>query len=679
MGRSHYIMLYLLLLVPISIHASERAFAVKGVLDLRDYDLRADGPLDVRGQWEFFWEQLINPISAVPGSGVYVDVPSAWSQLDDEVPGIHSKGFASYRLKILLDDDVETLALRFTEVFSASGYYVNGKNIGFNGLPGTNKYQTVFGYTPTLHVLQVRDTVLELVVHVSNFEHRSGGIRGSFELGTPMQIMSQRAERQYKDFFLLGAFLIIGIYFMGLFLMRSELYKLFFSLICLLMVFRILLLSDTGFLDNTWVSGISRLRLEYLSFDLLVPLFVLMIRYVFPNDFPRTVFKAIIWICAVMVIAVMVSPVSLFTNLFSYYMYFVIFTAGVIFYVIILAWIRGRSFAKGFAIGIAIVTAGAVNDMLFISDVIETGLVSHYTMFIYLIVYAMIFSGKTNQEILRNEHLSGQIAAVNENLEELVRQRTKELNQQSEQLMIKREDLKRSNEELQREIAIRNRFFTIMGHDIRGPVGYSKQMLEMLLNNDLSEAEQREMLKLLANSSRAILNLVENMIYWGRSQSGELKRMAIAFPVYKVVQEAIELFDLPLNDKKINIETDMSEELKVFADKEQVKLIIRNLVGNAVKFTPMKGRIIIQVKSGPGKNSTSISVTDNGIGIEPEMLKKLFIGNTVNSTEGTKHEKGSGIGLLLCRELVELNGGTITAESKPGEGSVFLITLPAGT
>lgn len=672
------IVIFVLLSLVASVQLLAQPLAEKGVLDLRDFDLTDEGPLMVKGEWFFYWEKLIDPINPTEEPGALVEVPSAWSRLQDEIPGIGSKGYGTYRLRILVGEGIQSMAFRFTEVFSASGYYINGRSVGFNGLPGSNKYQSVFGYRPKIFVFPVKDSILDLVVHVSNFEHRSGGIRGSFQLGTPMQVMSKSAERQYKDFFLLGAFLIIGIYFMGLYLMRSELYKLFFALICLLMAFRVLILSETDVFESSWITGISLLRLEYLSFNLLVPLFVLMIRFVFPNDFPRTLFRIIIWICSMMVLAVIISPVSLFTNLFTYYMYFVIFTAGVILYVIIMAWNRGRSFAKGFAIGIAIVTIGAVNDMLFISDIIETGLISHFTMFVYLIIYAMIFSGKTNQEVSQNVRLSQEIKSVNDNLEDTVMQRTKELNMKSEQLMKHQEELRKSNLDLKREVAIRNKFFTIMGHDIRGPVGYSKQMLELLLNNSYSEKEQEEMLKLLANSSRAILNLVENMIFWGRSQTGELKRMATIFPLDKVVFEAIDLFDLPVKDKQLKISIEVPQEVKVFADKEQVKLILRNLIGNAIKFSPSKGSVMVTAIASEDGEHTIVTVRDTGVGMQPETVASLFTDAATISTTGTSNEKGSGIGLILCRELTELNRGKITVESEPGKGSVFRLVLPVG-
>jgi signal transduction histidine kinase len=651
-----------------------RPAAEKGILDLREHDFSKEGIVEVAGEWSFYWNRLIDPDADTVTGGVFVPVPAEWKKLKTLVPGIASKGYGSYNLKILLPGHMESVALRFTDVFSASGYYINGIHLGYNGLPGSNQYQSVFGYSPSLFVVAVNDTLLDLVVHVSNFEHRSGGICGKVELGTPVQIISGKAGRQLGDYFLMGAFLIIGVYFLALFQSRSDLYMLFFALICLVMVFRIYVLSDTDFQLFKWITGISRLRLEYLSFYLLVPLFVLMVRFLFPNDFPRALFKLILSVCVVMIVVVIFTPVSLFTGVFPFYMYFVIFSGGVVVYTIITAWLRGRHYAQGFAVGIVVVVAGALNDMLFVADVVETGLVSHYTMFVFLMIYAVIFSRKIHRDMLRNEQLSDEIMEVNQNLESLVDKRTRELREKSEQLIIHREELRRNNEELQREVSIRNRFIAILGHDIKGPVGYANQVLELILGGTLSKEDEKEMLKLTADSSRTLLNLLENLLYWGRCQTRELKSMAEAFVPEKIVEEAAELYKLPIREKGIVLSVDMPEKAKVFADKEQVKLIIRNLMANAIKFTDSAGEIRINGAVDASKGEFVFEVADSGTGIEKTELDRIFTGPIV--TPGTRKEKGSGFGLKLCKELVELNGGSISAESQPGVGSRFFVRLP---
>lgn len=656
--------------------AAGQPIAEKGVLDLRNYNFSEEGILEIQGEWIFYWNRLIDPISHDDSTAVCVPVPAAWGQLTDIIPGIEPIGFGTYALKILLPEKIETIVLRFKEVFSASGYYVNGRSVGFKGLPGSNRYQSVFGYTPSMFVVPVNDTLLDLLVHVSNFEHRSGGMRGIIEVGTPMQIISDRSEQKHRDYFLLGAFFIMGIYFMAMFQARSDMYKLFFSLICLVMVFRIYILSDTDLQPFHWITEISRLRLEYLSFALLVPLFVLMVRFVFPHDFSKLLFRIILGICGLMILIVILSPVRIFTAAFSYYMYFVMFAGAVILFTILMAWKRGRYYAQGFAAGIIIVLVGAVNDMLFVTDVLETGLVSHYSMIVFLLIYAIIFSRKINRGLLRNERLSDEILQMNENLELLVDKRTNELSKKSEQLAIHREELRKSNEELQREVYIRNRFIAIMGHDIRGPLGYTNQVLDLILKGALSKEDEREMLKLTAENSRTLLNLLENLLYWGRCQTGELKSMAILFRPATIMQEATELYQLPLSDKGIELFSDVPDDLKVYADQEHVKLIIRNLLANAIKYTGEGGEIRLSAAADHKAGEVVIEVADNGIGMEEDDQKNVFNSQYVTSTPGTSNEKGSGFGLKLCRELVELNNGTITVESQVGKGSRFLVRLP---
>lgn len=670
------ILLFILTLCMLLNQASAQPVAKEGVLDLRGYDLPGQGPVDVQGEWRFFWGELIAPAGHADTSGYLVQVPKAWKQLEDQVPGISARGFATYHLKILLPPGLETVAFRFNEVFSGSGYYINGRNIGFNGLPGTNKFQSVFGYTPTMHVVPVRDTVLDLVVHVSNFEHRSGGIRGSVEIGTPMQLMSESAARQYKDYFLLGAFLVVGIYFMGLYLMGARLYILFFSLISLVMSFRILILSDTSLEVGDWISGISRLRLEYLSFVLLVPLFVMMVRVLFPNDFSTRLFRIIIWICALMIVLVIISPVSLFTQVFIYYMVFVVAAAGALLYVMTVAWRRGRTYAPAFVTGLSIAALGAFIDMLNIADVTETGLVSNATMSVFLLIYAFVFSEKQNEEAKRERLISEAQLQDREALASRAEELEQQLRERTEALVLCQADLRKSRETLETNIALRNKFFTVLGHDIKAPVGYVKQVVDMILSGDTGEEEQKELLKLVSNSSHATLGLLENLIFWGRSQSGELKSMAVQFPLDRVLSEITGLFDLPLKDKQITMETAFPQELRVYADKEQTKLVLRNLLSNAVKFTHAGGRIVIRGIADQAGNQVWIEIGDNGVGIPPGELKELLSSQEIGSTEGTRKEKGTGIGLKLCRELTALNQGEMEIESEAGKGTLFRVKLP---
>lgn len=659
-----------------SMHAKDIPLAKNGVLDLRDYDFFEEGVLEIKGEWHFIWNQILDPSLPFDSCDCVVKVPSAWSQLEDVVPGIEPKGFATYHLKIIVPENIQRIAFRFTEVFSGSGYYINGKNIGFNGFPGANPYQNLFDARPSLHTASLSDSVVSLLVHVSNFHFRSGGIKGSIEMGLPMQVMEQRAQRQHIDFFLIGGFLIIAVFFMGMYLIHTEIYKLFFSLICFLFTFRLILLSEAGYFD--WLSGIAHIRIEYISFSLMVPLFIMMIRYLFPDDFPRVLFRIIMWICTLMVIILMLSPINFFSEVLVYYFVFVFLTAILLLFVMYRAIQRGRMYAIGYTIGVLFVIAGTVNDLLIVFDFIETSYKAQYAMFAYVLIYAMIFSLKSNSMLRKSEQLSNEISEVNENLEIIVEERTRELSQKSDELLAHEKELKERNQELQQLISIRNRFFTIIGHDIRGPVGYTTQMIDLLLTGGLSAQEKKEMLQLLMNSSKATEELLENLMIWGRSQIGNLSARPEEFALKPIVMDSLNLFKHAMMEKEISSEITIKSSLKVNADKDHIKMLIRNLVSNAVKFTGNKGEIRISADLSEDGKEAILEVFDSGIGIPVLMQNKLFSSEEFFTSYGTNKEKGSGLGLKLCHELIELNRGWIRFESTSGEGTVFMVGIPVG-
>lgn len=673
-----HILLLALLMAPLhSLLGSDGPRAVNGVLDLREYDFFEEGVIDIEGEWLFYWNEVIDPINHSHESGYIIDVPSTWGQLKDVIPGITQKGYGTYHLRILLPDNIHRLAFRFTEVFSGSGYYVNGKNIGFNGFPGANPFQNLFDTRPSLYTASVNDPSLDLVIHVSNFLYRSGGMKGTVEMGMPMQVMEERAARQHRDFFFLGAFLIIGIFFMGMFFIHAELYKLFFSLICILFAFRHLLLSESGYMD--WLSGIAHIRLEYMSFGLMVPLFIMMIRHLFPHEFPKLLFRIIMWICTTMILVLIISPIGMFSVALLYYFIYVGFVALIILYVMYKTLQRGRSFAIGYTIGVIVVMFGAMHDILIVADVIESEYAAHYAMFGYVLIYALIFLLKSNDLLRTSERLSLEISEVNENLESIVDERTREVSLKSQEIEKHQVELEDRNAELQQMISIRNRFFTIVGHDIRGPIGYTGQMLEMLIAGEIDKKEERNILELLMKSSKASMNLLENLLIWGRSQIGNLTATSSKFKILPVINETVELFDHAIKEKSLILKIDAQASVMVSADKNQVKMVVRNLLSNAIKFTSSGGSISITAQASKDGKETVLKVSDTGIGIPMVMQEKLFSSEEFYTTEGTSDEKGSGLGLKLCYEIIGLNKGWITLESKTGKGSTFTVGLPAGS
>jgi len=670
-----YIFGFLLLTLP-NLKARDNApVAVGGVLDLRDYDFKADGPVNLDGEFEFYWDQMLNPaIENDTGIVNYIQVPGSWTRLKDELPEIQRYGFATYRLVILLPKGVNELSFKVKNLFSASGFFLNGKAIDYLGFPGVNKFQTLVKYHEPLITGTVQGPEAELLIKVSNFNHRNSGIVGGVIMGLTEQMTQQRQKELFRGHFLIGAFLIIGIYFLGLYLIRSERYRLYFSIICFLLAMRVALVVEIPILDSLNLNGLTSARLDLLNIYFLGPFFALMIQAIFPFDFPRWAFKIIIWVAVVFIGIVVVSPISLFSFTMPWYFIFFLLFSLVIIYVISIAWMRGRSHATAFAIGLLILFLGAGNDLLMEIDVIHSVYVVQYTMFAYLLIYAYIFADKSNHLQSEAEKLTSELSLVRNHLEELVEVRTTELKTVSRQLEQQKKKLEKSNRELVEAMNARNRLFSIIGHDVRAPIGYTRQALEMMLENkEMNEVERNELLQMMASSSEITYNLLDNLLVWGRSQIGRLKANPVKFQLKGLIDESLELVNIGIREKRLKVEVFISEEHNIEADRDQLYVVIRNLLSNAIKFTPEKGSVYISSKKQKGE--VVVSIRDTGIGIPETVISKLLDSQAYVTTNGTNGEKGSGLGLNICNEIVHANHGWMKIESVPGEGSTIFMGI----
>ncbi len=231
------------------------------------------------------------------------------------------------------------------------------------------------------------------------------------------------------------------------------------------------------------------------------------------------------------------------------------------------------------------------------------------------------------------------------------------------------------NRELLKLNAQKDKLFSIIAHDLRGPIGAFKQSLELITSETLlNESMKNRLLNLLNVSANNTYNLLEDLLNWAKCQIDFVNIEAHKFQLRQPIQENINLL-LPLSGQKgITLTAHVDDNCTVFADQASVGLIIRNLMSNAIKFTPAMGTISITATD---KGSmVEVSVEDNGVGMEKQLADSLFISNTYFSSAGTNNEKGSGLGLVLVKDFVNLNGGNIRVESVLGEGSKFIFTLP---
>jgi PAS domain S-box-containing protein len=236
---------------------------------------------------------------------------------------------------------------------------------------------------------------------------------------------------------------------------------------------------------------------------------------------------------------------------------------------------------------------------------------------------------------------------------------------------------KETEQQLKDSIDTRNKLFSIIAHDLRGPISNFLPALEILTgDNDLDDITKKEFLTGLKKASITTFNLLENLLNWSRLHTNTIRMEPSDFIINDVILNIIELLSSSAKHKSITVSLNANERYSVYADKESVHLIIRNLLSNALKFTHKNGKIAVSVNN--IKNKIEVEVADNGTGMEQNVVASIFKSKSFFSTYGTNSEKGSGLGLLLCREFVEKNEGEIRAESTPGTGSRFFFTLNRG-
>jgi signal transduction histidine kinase len=232
------------------------------------------------------------------------------------------------------------------------------------------------------------------------------------------------------------------------------------------------------------------------------------------------------------------------------------------------------------------------------------------------------------------------------------------------------------NLELQDLNATKDKFFSIISHDLKGPLNSLTSFSGLLINHtdSLSKDEIRMLAKDLDKSVKNLFALLENLLEWSRSQTGKIEFKPETFDITTLLEENKDLLQAQAQSKKIGIVNDVKNKLLIRAHKNSVNTVVRNLISNAIKFTPQGGQISLNVKHTNG--DALVSITDTGVGMSAEVMQKLFRIDTKHSTKGTADEKGTGLGLILCKEFIEKNGGRIWVESEIGKGSVFYFTLP---
>jgi signal transduction histidine kinase len=238
-------------------------------------------------------------------------------------------------------------------------------------------------------------------------------------------------------------------------------------------------------------------------------------------------------------------------------------------------------------------------------------------------------------------------------------------------------DHHREAEQQLRELNLtKDKFFSIISHDLRSPFQNLLLLSEELWKgiNGMPPERIRDYARGINSSSKRLLGLAEDLLEWSRIETGAIHRAPETTDISTLAADIGEIYQEYATRKGVRLEVAIPTPVTVWADPRHVRCILRNLISNAIKFTPREG--LVRVTAFDGNSTVTLLVADTGVGIPPEALDVIFRIDIPHTTRGTDHEHGSGLGLILTRELAEMNGGTLTIESEPGAGTTVTVSVP---
>ena len=312
-----------------------------------------------------------------------------------------------------------------------------------------------------------------------------------------------------------------------------------------------------------------------------------------------------------------------------------------------------------------------------------TSIAITYLLFssIWLILSVKIIIDKENYQILYGEHIILIILYILATLNLIIGSVgylmiLKELDEKS--IKGKNRIIESDNNKLKELNIKKDKFFSIIAHDLKSPIGALTQLGQLLLenHNEIPINRREKIITSIADSSKKTFNLLENLLQWSRSESGRLTTNPISLDIREIIDSTINLLQENISGKSISIKKEFPENIEAFGDYNMISTVIRNILSNAIKFVHENGNIIVSSEKNISDNKVKIYISDDGVGIKKRVMEKLFDIDSNYTSKGTNNESGTGLGLKLCKEFITKNNGEISVKSELNKGSTFCIILP---
>jgi serine phosphatase RsbU (regulator of sigma subunit) len=410
--------------------------AIKGILDLKHQPFDDAHIIHLKGEWAFYWHQLLTPThffaSKQPQVTRFVEIPQVWNNYSPNFP---AEGYATYKLKILLPSHAPALYLKTLTFSTASTIYINGLKVSTSGEVGESAWSMQPAYKPQVIELPENVNQLDVIIQVSNFYYSKGGMWDSIVIGKKEAIKSYHKRNLVFHIFLVGSILVMAFYsFIIYFIGKNDITPLFWGLFCSLVALRALVTNEYLLLKIFPIDWFWLVRLEYLSYYLAALFFTLFAYFSFKALFPKKLMQFIVFYVGVFVSMVIFTPTRFYTSFINYFHLITVLCSIYFTYMLIRLIIEKRKNAILFLCGWLGLFMTFINDILFGNHLIDTGNYAHLGLFFLLLCYSYILSKNFTETFKRIDFLNVNLQKTNFNLTKTVEERTLQLQKAFEEL-----------------------------------------------------------------------------------------------------------------------------------------------------------------------------------------------------------------------------------------------------
>ncbi|MGL1887043.1 MAG: response regulator [Reichenbachiella sp.] len=612
----------------------------KGVIDLRDWEFRTDGPVELNGEWEFYWDRLIFPeeFHSSRIEPIFRSYPKLWK--GDTINGEHitSKGYATHRMRVILNSVNTELSIAVPQLYSAYILFINGEYISSNGQVGVSLETSNPHWKLVTRDLKVTSDTLEIVLQISNFEHSKGGARIPLKLGEKVTMQTIKRRGEANDLIMSASLFFVGVFFMVLFWFgRHEKSIFYYALFCLFYSYRAIgsgnYIFHSLFPDLPWILT---LKLEYITMFLSALFFALYSYHLYKEETSKYYVYLASVFCLGSVLSALFLPVDIFTRLVIPFSLFVAISAVYLFLTYVVAASRNKEGSR-----LSLVSSS------FLFAVIGAVILEYFgkievPILFYFFGYQQFFF---IQSIILFYRYNRKIELAKETAEAAARSQSD--------------------------------FLSMISHEIRTPLNAVIGLTNYLISDE-PKKDHVDDLKTLKFSAEHLHVLINDVLDYSKLDAGKIEFEYIDTDIIEVCSNIVKGQEPKAREKGVYLNFLHDEEIPKFivCDSLRMSQILTNLVGNAIKFTNKGGVTLSLSKVMLTKKRVSIKfiVEDSGIGIPKNKQSTIFESFSQASTSTTREFGGTGLGLSITKRILDLQNTKINVFSIEGQGSRFYFT-----